>query len=192
MNIETVTWRLIPCGLPAVIRHCPHCGTSARYECSHAFRINANQNLLDVWLIYLCQDCGHTWNMDILSRVEARSINKNLYQKFCENSEELVKEYVFSTDVYRINRVAADYKGIAPVLSGPDLCLETLQHPIAVTITSEFKIECRLEGMVIRKLGISRGQLKRLCTQGIIETGRKATGRFLYKDNFSFTVYPQI
>ncbi len=26
MNIETVTWRLIPCGLPAVIRHCPHCG----------------------------------------------------------------------------------------------------------------------------------------------------------------------
>lgn len=126
MNIETVTWRLIPSGLPAVIRHCPHCGRSARYECSHAFRINANQNLLDVWLIYLCQNCGHTWNMDILSRVEARSINKNLYQKDIrqrnaeiyrsflkgKTAEELAEEYYLS--IKSIHRVLLQEKRKLP------------------------------------------------------------------------------
>ena len=40
------------------------------------FRVNANKNKLDVWLIYQCKKCKHTLNIPIYERVSPQKIPK--------------------------------------------------------------------------------------------------------------------
>ena len=63
-------WMIKPVKPPAVRRQCPGCGKDL-YESTGRFRVNANGNRLDVWLIYRCMQCGKSWNMEILERVES-------------------------------------------------------------------------------------------------------------------------
>ena len=44
------------------------------------FRVNANGNILDIWLIYQCVECKHTLNLAIYERKKASSITKEEYQ----------------------------------------------------------------------------------------------------------------
>lgn len=59
-----------------VIRSCPKCGRKTHYRNTNKFRINANGNKLDVWLIYHCTECKHTLNIAIYERKKVSSIPK--------------------------------------------------------------------------------------------------------------------
>ena len=54
------------------------------YRNTNKFRINANGNKLDVWLIYHCTECKHTLNIAIYERKKVSSIPKEEYQCFLE------------------------------------------------------------------------------------------------------------
>ena len=51
-----------------VIRNCPKCGRKTYFVNTKKFRVNANGNKLDVWLIYQCEECKHTLNISIYER----------------------------------------------------------------------------------------------------------------------------
>lgn len=41
----------------SVIWGCSKCGAKTRFRNTKKFRVNANGNKLDVWLIYQCENC---------------------------------------------------------------------------------------------------------------------------------------
>ena len=74
-----------------VIRNCPKCGRKTYFKNTKKFRVNANGNKLDVWLIYQCGECKHTLNLSIYERQKASSIPKEDYQRFLDNDEQFAE-----------------------------------------------------------------------------------------------------
>lgn len=91
-----------------VIRSCPKCGRKTHYRNTNKFRINANGNKLDVWLIYHCTECKHTLNIAIYERKKVSSIPKEEYQCFLENDETLAEMYGKRMQLFRTNKADID------------------------------------------------------------------------------------
>ena len=49
-----IIWDIRYCDLPAVLRYCKKCRKKSEYICSGEFRVNAQQKVLDILLIYKC------------------------------------------------------------------------------------------------------------------------------------------
>lgn len=47
--------------------------------------MNANKSLLDVWLIYQCPKCRHTYNLPVYERVKTSRIEPEAYRRFLGN-----------------------------------------------------------------------------------------------------------
>ena len=71
------------------------------YRNTNKFRINANGNKLDVWLIYQCKKCKHTLNIPIYERVSPQKIPKELYEGFLANDEELALRYAADPALFK-------------------------------------------------------------------------------------------
>jgi hypothetical protein len=76
-----------------VIRKCSGCGRKTTFINSNKFRVNSNGNRIDVWLIYQCKKCKHTYNLTIYERVKKDSLSYELYTSFLDNDEALAREY---------------------------------------------------------------------------------------------------
>lgn len=76
-----------------VIRKCSGCGKKSIFINSNKFRVNANGNRIDVWLIYHCRKCKHTYNLTIYERLRKDALSFELYTGFMENDEKLTKTY---------------------------------------------------------------------------------------------------
>ena len=76
-----------------IIHKCGHCGRKMTFVSTRRFRVNANKNKLDVWLIYQCKKCKHTLTIPIYERVSPQKIPKELYEGFLANDEELAVHY---------------------------------------------------------------------------------------------------
>lgn len=73
---------------------CLHvCGRKTHFKNTKKFRVNANGNKLDIWLIYQCENCRHTLNLAIYERQKVSSISKEEYKCFLGNDEQLVELY---------------------------------------------------------------------------------------------------
>ena len=168
----TYIWEIIPLNQPSVLRYCPKCGNSSEYESSDCFRVNANQNLIDVWLIYQCKRCKNTWNMEIISRTNASTIEKELYMKFLKNDKELAKQFAFDLSIHIKNKTVLCYEGVTYEISGQRFSLLEVNTPIEIKLITEFPVELRLDKVISRQLGISREQVKKLVKEGKILTAK--------------------
>jgi len=102
--LKKYQWELVPENLPKVKRNCPKCNEKSHYICSEKFRVNANKNNLDIWLIYQCEKCKSTWNMTIYERIKPSEISKYEYEKFLSNDKKLAREYAFNLSIYSKNK----------------------------------------------------------------------------------------
>ena len=75
---------------------------------SGRFRVNANGNRIDVWLIYRCAKCKHSWNLTIYERKKPGKIPAEEYELFLENDEELALKY--GNDMGFLKRNNAEFK----------------------------------------------------------------------------------
>lgn len=66
-----------------IIRNCAGCGEKSDYINTERFRVNANGNKIDVWLIYQCEKCKYTYNLTVYERINPKLI-KEKYEKFPE------------------------------------------------------------------------------------------------------------
>ena len=55
-----------------IIHRCGRCGKKAVFVSTRRFRVNANKNKLDVWLIYQCKKCKHTLNASDAAFLKSR------------------------------------------------------------------------------------------------------------------------
>ena len=76
-----------------VYHRCGGCGTKQEFLNSGKFRVNANGNRVDVWLIYRCKKCKHSWNLTIYERRKPSKISSEEYELFMENDFELANQY---------------------------------------------------------------------------------------------------
>jgi hypothetical protein len=93
-----------------IIRKCSGCGKKSIYINSNKFRVNANGNRIDVWLIYQCYKCKHTYNLTIYERLRKDSLSIDLYTGFMENDEELAKEYGKDKSLFIKNKAEIDWR----------------------------------------------------------------------------------
>lgn len=71
-----------------VYHRCGGCGKKQEFINSKKFRVNANGNKVDIWLIYRCKKCKHAWNLTIYERKNPNKISGELYELFLSNDED--------------------------------------------------------------------------------------------------------
>lgn len=188
---NTYKWEISPINWPVAVRNCPRCGNSAVYECSGNFRVNANHNAIDVWLIYQCNKCNNTWNLEILSRTNVKSIDKELYHKFLSNDKDLAKYYAFDSATLGRNKANINYEDIGYNVTGDALQYSEITSACEVDIYCAFPFDLRLDRLMVKQLGLSREQIKKLIdAEKIISTMGKNISRIKIKDHLRLKLYP--
>lgn len=88
-----------------IIHKCAGCKKKMTFLNTGRFRVNANGNSVDVWLIYQCEKCKHSLNLTIYERIRPGRIPHELYEKFMENDEEFAEIYGNDREFLKRNRV---------------------------------------------------------------------------------------
>ena len=91
------------CSTVRVFHRCGGCGKRQEFINSGKFRVNANGNSVDVWLIYRCKKCKHSWNLTIFERVKPGKIPQELYEHFMDNDIEIACKYGNDIDFLKRN-----------------------------------------------------------------------------------------
>ena len=86
-----------------VFHRCGGCGKRQEFVNSGKFRVNANGKSVDVWLIYRCRKCKHTWNLTIYKRIRPGRIPAELFEAFLENDPETAMAYGGDIDFLKKN-----------------------------------------------------------------------------------------
>ena len=154
-----------------VIRGCPKCGRKTHFFNTKKFRVNANGNKLDVWLIYQCEECKHTLNLAIYERQKSSSISKEDYRRFLDNDEQFAKMYGMDIRLFQKNKAEVDFDRLDYEfikLQETVECSDTKEH-IVVTIHNPYQLKMRPEKQIAEALGLSRSRVKNLLEEGAIE-----------------------
>ena len=153
-----------------VIRSCSKCGRKTRFINTNKFRINANGNKLDIWLIYQCEECKHTLNLAIYERQRVSSIPREEYQRFLENNEQLAEMYGKNMQLFRKNKADIDFDRLSYDFVKLHEGTENSEsgEQIVVTINNPYQLKIRPEKQIAEVLGLSRSQAKSLLDKGEI------------------------
>ncbi|GAA0076802.1 DUF1062 domain-containing protein [Clostridium sp. CTA-5] len=162
-------WELIPENLPRVKRNCPKCNEKTHYINSEKFRVNANKNNIDVWLIYQCEKCKSTWNMTIYERIKPCDINKYEYEKFFSNDKELARKYAFNLGIYNKNKAEVNLQNVNYKLIQKKLDAYYInENEFVIEIVCKYPIELRVDKLLSDKLELSRSKIKNMQKKGVI------------------------
>ncbi|MDY3795644.1 MAG: DUF1062 domain-containing protein [Agathobacter sp.] len=93
-----------------VYHRCGGCGKKQVFINSEKFRVNANGNRIEVWLIYRCKKCKHSWNLSIYERTRPSKIPSDEYELFMENDSELACKY--GNDIEFLKRNNAEFHAL--------------------------------------------------------------------------------
>ena len=154
-----------------VIRNCPKCGRKTHFKNTKKFRVNANGNKLDIWLIYQCEECRHTLNLAIYERKKVSSIPKEEYQLFLDNDEQLAGMYGKDIQLFRKNKADIDFDRLNHdfVKRHETIEYSDSKENIEVTINNPYQLKIAPEKQIAMVLGLSRSQLKSMLQKEEIE-----------------------
>ena len=161
--MQTIHWEVQTAGTPAVYKYCKRCGIKTEFICSKLFRVNAQQKSLDIWLIFKCSNCDTTWNMTIYSRVNPRSLNYSILEKYTNNDTELAVLHAVDSALLKRN-------GVEPVqpeinIIGNDF---NLSEPATIYLSTNFPLEVKISAILRDKMNLSRSTFDRFCKNGNI------------------------
>lgn len=160
-------YEIIPKECFKVVHNCSGCGSKTHYINTKRFRVNANGNKLDVWLIYQCEKCKHTRNLTIYERQKTASVPKDEYQRFLSNDEELAVEYGKNFSFFKKNKAEVDLAGIEyefVMLQETQEECEGVEN-VLITIRNPYGLKIRPERQIAEVLGISRSSVKKAMEQ---------------------------
>ncbi len=155
----------------SVIRNCAGCGKKTTFKNTKKFRVNANGNKLDVWLIYQCENCKHTFNLTIYERQKPSSIPANEYKSFLNNDEQLAEAYGRNLQFFKKNKTEIDFQNVNYRIEKRKE--ETDKHDcrqqVLINIHNPYCLKLRPEKQIAEILSLSRSQVKKLIEKKKIE-----------------------
>ena len=172
---KVIQCEILPQESYTIIRNCPGCSDKMRYRNTNCFRVNANGSQIDVWLIYQCERCKHTYNLRIFERTKAAGIPSQIYQSFLENDRELALEYVNDKQLFSKNKAEIDLeseKYHMRVIKG-----ELTNDFEYIEIANPFELRVRTDRVIADLLGISRSKLKIWINNEVIVYQQNYLGR---------------
>lgn len=156
---EESVWRVRPLAAPHVLRHCASCATTRAYAPSDAFRVNAQQRRLDVWLLYRCLACDDTWKRSVLRRVTPGAIAPERLAAFLRNDAGAAWQAALAADpalrLVHAAEVAVERPPLAP-------------GPLHVRLTVPWPCGVRLDRLLAAELGCARAEIVRRVRAGEI------------------------
>lgn len=166
--LRKIEWEVIPDNNPKVLRNCPKCGKKTFFINTEKFRINANKNHIDIWLIYQCSKCKSTWNMTIYERINPDDISKEEYEKFLANDKELAVIYGFDVSSHSKNRSELILDSVEYHINSKELEFSEKENEQEIIISCKYPIQLRVDKLLSMQLIISRSQIKSLFIKGLI------------------------
>ena len=163
---------IAPVGSYKIIRNCSGCGSKSAYVNTGRFRVNANGNQVDVWLIYQCEKCKHTYNLTIHERVRPTEIASDLYLKYLENDEELALTCGNDRQLLGSSQAEIDWDSISFELSmegaaGPGDC---------IVIDNPYGLRMRTDRVAAQLFSVSRSKIKKWIASGLLEIDKESLG----------------
>lgn len=158
-SLPEVVWRVRTLDRPRVLRHCPRCERTCAFVSSDRFRTNANQRLLDVWLLYRCAVCEQTWKRDVVRRTPPERIAPERLAAFQANDAGLAWTCAFAPDPALRLDAASEVVVERPVLA---------PTPLRIRLEVPWPCGGRLDRLLVAELGWSRGELERRVRRGAL------------------------
>lgn len=176
--IRKIEYKIVPKDSFPMIRNCSGCGGKSQFINTNSFRVNANGNRLDVWLIYQCASCKHTANLTIYERLRPDSIPRDVYQGFLENKKELAFRYGTDSHFFSKNKVEIEWSEVRyelqPIEDLKMPKMHTINANSRYSVSNPYAIKVRAEKIISELLQCSRSELKNMMKVGqIIVTERK-------------------
>jgi hypothetical protein len=161
---ESKKYEIIPTETYKIIRNCSGCGNKSVYYSTNKIRINANGKQIDVWLIYQCGKCKHTYNLSVYSRINRNELDKSEYEALLKSNQEIVKRYGLDRNILQ--------KNAAMIFDEPSYILKDTGTSIkenTIQFSNLHKIKVRHDKLIAECLKISRSQAKRLIESGMLK-----------------------
>ena len=155
---------IVPTSSFQVVRNCATCNRKTRFQNSKRFRVNANGNKIDVWLIYSCEHCKHTLNLSIYERKSPNQMAPEEYQNFLQNDETLAEEYGRNKNFFSQNKAEIDWEAISYcyIPETSQVAEITLSSFVGrIYIQNDYDLNLRKDKVASEILQISRSQLKK-------------------------------
>lgn len=193
--LENKEFKIIPKNSYEVTRNCAKCGCKTNYINTNNFRVNANGNTIDVWLIYQCKKCKHTFNLSIYKRVNPFEIDKLEYEKFLSNDKELAFKCGINKELFERNKADISESNIEyDIIQSKN---EVKNASNIIRIYNEYNLKLRIDKLLSNILNISRREVKNNIKNGTIfsvsnvKLDKVFQGKFLeiiLKDEFNIEI----
>ena len=173
---EAADYEIIPTGIYKILRNCSGCGSKTVYRSTNKVRVNANGKQIDVWLIYQCTKCKHTYNLPIRSRINKNRLNKAEYAALLRNDQELV--YLYGLDRGFLQ------KNDAEILEEPDYVLrdtgENTQGDV-IRFRNPYHLRIRYDKLIAECLKIPRSEAKRVLESGVLSVEQPSCSEVIFQ-----------
>jgi hypothetical protein len=160
---EAAEYEIIPTETYKIWRNCSGCGSKTVYCSTNKIRVNANGKLLDVWLVYQCSKCKHSYNLPIYSRINKNRLNKAEYEALLRNDQEIVHRYGLDRVLFRRNNVEI-LEELAYVLRGTG---EDTERDV-IRFRNPYHLRIRYDKLIAECLKISRAEAKKVLDNGVL------------------------
>lgn len=191
MSFNKIMLSVHPKSLPKVRRNCPKCNEKSFFINTGKFRVNANKNNIDVWLIYQCEECKATKNMTVYERVNPSDIDRDLYDKFLANDLQLAKEYAFDMSMYSRNKSEVVFDSVEYDIEEERIEDNNIEEgELLLEISCPYPVEGRLDKLLSERLDISRSKIKKMHKEGFIRIDdEKNSIKSKIKDGMKIHIY---
>src|ERR1700722_4945902 len=152
-------WVIRRTRLPLLSLRCADCRSESATTGAGRFRVNANGNLLDVWLLVRCVSCDRTSKLTVHERAPVRSFDPDELDGYHASDPELVASRLLDPLLARRNRFTLDWTG-AWRLDVPSVWRAEV-WPVTVQVAFEEPVPVRPDRLIAQGLGLSRNQALR-------------------------------
>ncbi len=161
-------WVVRELGLPAIVRACVSC-RSARHHPTGKFRVNANGQLLDVWMLICCELCGRASKIPVHERIRVQALQSERLLMFENNDPAMVRDLAMDGALAGKAAYQLDWSGTWELETGmPSGEPERADPaPLEVVIRFELPAPIRVEKLLTAGFGLSRSAVR-----GMVDSGR--------------------
>ncbi|WP_245724885.1 DUF1062 domain-containing protein [Micromonospora citrea] len=167
--------------LPLLSLRCPRCRSESATVGDGKFRVNANGNLLDVWLLVRCVSCDRTSKLTVHERTPVRSLDPTELDGYHANDPDLVASRLLDPLLARRHHFTLDWTE-SWRLDTPS-AWHAVAWPVRVEVVFADPVPVRPERLIAQGLGLSRTEALRRIKCDVPPHRPTSTG-------FAFTVLP--